>query len=107
MDFKFNRLARVQYANDEIHQQYEGDGLTGHDTLIIGCAYKNDFWLSLWVDMGVGGLPVAMRHQSDNEITVTAIYHKTSFAAKLTDTEIAVLFNHVFDNPGQIDIIKE
>lgn len=105
MEFKYNRLARVWFDDEEVFQVYEGgEGLTGHDTLIIACQYPNDLWVSLWVDSGVGGLPVAMGFQSDREVTITPIYERATYARKLTTEEIQEVFNHVFDNPQEIDI---
>lgn len=106
-DFKFNRLARVWFEDERIHQCREDGGNTGHDTLLIGAQYENDFWLSLWVDSGIGGIPVAMCYQSDGEITTTPIYTKTSFARKLTTRQIAEIFNHVFSHPEIIAVKKQ
>lgn len=105
MEFTYNRLARVWFDDAETFQIYEdGEGLTGHDTLLIACQYPDELWLSLWVDSGIGGLPVAMANQSDREITITPIYEKTEYARKLTIQELQELFNHVFDNPQKIAI---
>lgn len=104
-EFKYNRLARVWFEDERIFQIYEnGEGLTGHDTLIIGCQYSNDLWLSLWVDSGVGGMPVAMGFQSDREITVTPIYEQAEYARKLTLQEIQEVFDYVFANPREMAI---
>jgi hypothetical protein len=99
MDMKFNRLARVWFDDEQILQQIEDDGLTGYDYLILGCQYKDDLLLSLWVDQGVGGLPVALSYQSDREILLTPIYEKSDFARKLTAEEIHQLFDYVFTHP--------
>jgi hypothetical protein len=99
MDMKFNRLARVWLDDEQILQQIEDDGLTGYDCLMLGCQYKDDLLLSLWVDQGVGGLPVAMGYQSDSEILLTPIYEKSEFARKLTIEEIRQLFDYIFTHP--------
>jgi len=96
---KYNRLARVWFEDDQILQVMEEDGLTGYDTLLLCCQYKTDLLLWLWVDRGIGGLPVAMGYQSDGEILLTPIYEKNAFARKLTVAEIRQLFEHVFAHP--------
>lgn len=106
-DFTFNRLARVWFEDERIHQCREDGGYTGHDTLIIASKRESDCWLSLWVDSGIGGIPVAMCFQSDGEITVTPIYTNTSFAGKLSTEQIAEIFHHVFSHPETIAIKTE
>jgi hypothetical protein len=102
--FKYNRIARVWFQDNEIHQIHEGDGLTGHDTLIIGCQYRNDLWLSLWVDVGIGGTAVAMACKSDREVIIAPVYEKATFARKLTRDEMQEIFAFIFENPGQLTI---
>jgi len=104
MDMKFNRLARVWFDDEQILQQVEEDGLTGYDCLILGCQYKDDLLLSLWVDQGVGGLPVALSYQSDREVLLTPIYEKSNFARKLTTEEIHQLFDYVFTHPESLAV---
>lgn len=105
--FKFNCLARVWFEDERMHQHREDGGYTGYDTLIIGCRYSNDLWLSIWVDCGVYGIPVAMRFQSDKNADVKSLYLKTSFAAKLNEQQINEIFDHIFSNPQTIDIEKQ
>ncbi|HZY37396.1 MAG TPA: hypothetical protein VFE53_12140 [Mucilaginibacter sp.] len=106
-DFKFNRLARVWFDDERINQKREDGGLTGHDTLIIGTVYKNDVWLSLWVDLGVGGMPIAMVYQSDNEVEITPVYLQEKYTRNLSASEIGEIFNFVFSNINQINIKQE
>ncbi|MDB5088599.1 MAG: hypothetical protein JWR09_2593 [Mucilaginibacter sp.] len=105
--FKYNRLARVWFEDDRINQCKEDGGLTGHDTLIIGAVYTNDVWLSLWVDSGVGGMPIAMAYQSDREIQITPVYKEAKYARKLTEQEIREIFDCVFLDTNQINIKQE
>jgi hypothetical protein len=95
-EMKYNRLARVWFDDEQILQEMEDGGLTGYDSLILACAYKNDLLLSLWLDRGTGGLPVAMGYRSDGDILLTPIYEKSEFARKLTAAEIKELFDYVF-----------
>jgi hypothetical protein len=99
METKYNRLARVWFEDEQILQEWDDGGLTGYDTLILACVYKKDVLLSLWVDRGTGGFPVAMGYQSDGEILLTPIYEESTFARKLTVAEIGQLFEHVFTHP--------
>ncbi len=105
LETKYNRLARVWFEDEQILQQWEDCGLTGYDTLILARATKNDLLLSLWVDQGVGGLPVALSGQSDPEILLTPIYEKTDFARKLTVAEIRQIFDYIFTHPECLAVI--
>jgi hypothetical protein len=106
-EFKFNRLARVWFEDERIHQIREDGGFTGHDTLIIGSQYTNDFWLSMWVDSGVGGIPVAMCYQSDMEIILTPVYSKHRFEIKLTIEQLSEIFQSIFNSPEIVSIKTE
>lgn len=103
-DFTFNRLARVWFSDETIHQKREDGGYTGHDTLIIGTVYENDLWLSLWVDTGTGGMPVAMAYQSDREVEITPVYLGEQYAGCLTASQIAEIFNLIFSDINLIAI---
>jgi len=103
-DFKFNRLARIWFRDSEVLQQLEYKEMTGYDHLIIGCQYANDLWLSMWVDRGTTGLPVAMGYQSDREVIIAPVYEKASFLVKPQDDAIKTIFNHIFSNPACIAI---
>jgi hypothetical protein len=107
MEMKFNRLARIGLDDPEINQVYEADGLTGHDTLLIGCKYKDDLWLSIWVDTGVNRVPVAMAYQSQKEITICPIYKRTVYAKKLSVENIRQIFESIYANPEVIAIQKK
>lgn len=104
---KFNRLARVWFEDERINQYREDGAYTGHDTLIIGCQYANDLWLSLWVDLGTGGIPVAMCYQSDRKTVCTPVYAKMRYAVKLRHEQITEIFGYVFSNPETIAIKNE
>lgn len=104
MNEKYNRLARVHFDDEKIHQQYENGGLTGHDTLILANQYTNDLYLSLWVDIGAGGIPVAICFESDKQTIVTQVYKRKTFARKLTRPEIQQIFQYIFDNPSSLAI---
>lgn len=102
--FKFNRLARLWFADERINQRHEDGGLTGHDTLLIGAVYTNDIWLSLWVDSGVGAVAIAMAYRSDGSIDFTDLYRQQHYVCKLTQQQVKDIFQSVFDDPTQINI---
>jgi hypothetical protein len=104
---RFNRLARLWFDDERINQRKEDGGLTGFDTLLIGTVYENDLLLTLWVDTGTGGIPVAMGFLSDGEVLFTQAYKKEVFAKKLSKAEISEIFQSVFGNVHQIDIKEE
>ena len=107
MQFKYNRIARVRFDDEEVNQYYEENSLTGHDTIIIGCQSKNDLWLSFYVDLGIGGIPLAMVYQSDRQVCMTAVYEHCKFARMLTLEEITGIFESVFTDPDSIAIHKK
>jgi len=103
--FKYNRLARLWFADERINQCHEEGGLTGHDTLLIGVQYSDDLLLTLWVDSGVGGVPVAMAFRSDDgEVAMTEAYAGQQYARKLSLNEVKQIFKSIFDDPTQIQI---
>lgn len=106
LEIKFNRLARVWLEDEEIHQYYEDERLTAHDTLIIGCQYQNDLWLSLWINVGVGGLSPAMCYQSDRKVILTPAYASAFFEKKLTETQIQQIFDYAFSHPDCLSVIQ-
>jgi hypothetical protein len=95
---RLNMLARIWFNDEAIHQYREDGGFTGHDTLVIGTVLSNDLQLSLWVDEGVRGVPVAMAFGSDREITITPAYHKNNYHQNLSPQQIKEIFEYLFDN---------
>jgi len=107
-DVKFNRLGRIWFDDERINQRREDGGLTGFDTLVIGTVYENDIWLSLWVDLGVGGLAIAMAYRSDNgEVTMTPAYRSEAFAVKISEEDAGVIFSFIFQHMEMISIKEE
>lgn len=105
--FKYNRLARVWFDDERINQKYEDGGLTGHDSLVIGMIYENDVWLSLWVDTGVGGVPIAMAFQSELEIDFAPVYKSERFAKSLSEADVKEIFDSIFSDNDQLNIKEE
>lgn len=103
---KFNRLARVLFDDEAFNQIKEDVLYTGHDTLIIAHDMLVDLMLSLWVDIGVGGIPVAMVFRSDREILLTKIYNEQPYSRKLTEQEVRQIFDFVFSNPDCLGIYQ-
>ena len=106
-DFKYNRLVRLWFDDERINQKYEDGGLTGHDTLIIGAIYENDVWLSLWVDTGTGGMPIAMAYKSDNEVQFTPVYKNERYAKSLSETDVKEIFDCIFSDTTQLNIKED
>lgn len=104
---KFNRLARLWFDDERINQRYEDGGLTGYDCLLIGTVYDNDLLVTFWVDLGTGGVPIAMGYLSDKEVVFTQVYKKEKFARSLTESEIQQIFDSVFADITQLDIRED
>jgi len=102
---KFNRLARIWFRNEKILQNHEADGLTGHDLLIIAHQYDDDLWISLWIDNGISGTPVAMAFNSDREIVLTPIYQRKEYVKKLDQQQLKNVFDYLFDHPEELHIV--
>lgn len=103
----FNRLARIWFGDERVNQVREDGGYTGHDTLLMAAQYQNDLMLTLWVDTGLGGIPVAMGYHSDREVLMTTTYEKENYARKLTKDEITAIFELVYANPCLIAVSQE
>jgi hypothetical protein len=103
----FNRIARISFEDEAILQCVKDSGCTGHDLLILGEESEDDLMVTLWVDLGSGGLPIAMALQSDRVLTITPIYERHNFARRLTRPEIEQVFDHVFDHPELLAIKDE
>jgi hypothetical protein len=104
---QFNRLARVLFEDEAINQIKEDVLYTGHDTLIMGHDISDDLLLSLWVDIGIGGIPIAMVFRSDGEILMTKVYYDEPYVRKLTEQEVWQIFDAVFLNPDLMAIIQK
>lgn len=103
MGEQYNRLARVRFDNVEVHQIHEqGEELTGHDTLIMGQKFANDFHLTMWVDMGTKMLPVAQVFENDMDLVVTPIYRQQEIH-QLSDEEILEAFKEALQNPEFVE----
>lgn len=106
LQMKYNRLARIWFRNEPVFQRCEYGEQTGYDTLIIGTQYANELWLSLWVDEGTRGLPVAMAFAGE-AIKITPIYDFVKYSRKLSVGEIEQVFDHLFTRPHELNIIVE
>lgn len=104
MGFKFNRLSRVLFKDEAMLQCREEGTYTGFDHLLIATRHSNDLWLSLWVDMGVRGLPVAMVYESDRNLIISPQYKEARFAKKIDQRDIETLFEFVFTHPEVLSI---
>ena len=107
LGLKFNRLVRLWFEDECINQRREDGGLTGLDTLLVGTMYENDLLVTLWVDLGTGGVPVAMGYLSDKEVLFTEAYKKERFAKKLTHKEVLQIFDSVFADVKQLEVKEE
>lgn len=106
-EMTFNRLVRVSFHDGEINNIYEDGykrGLTGHDTLVIGRKWENEFMLQMWTDEGCNGIMIAGAFQSDGEIIMTPIYGKRQYEKKLSPENVKEIFEAIWDNPAKFEI---
>jgi hypothetical protein len=102
----FHHLARVQFLDDHMLQQQDGDeGTTGYDILLFVREYKNANAIGLFIDMGSEACPIALWFNNDrtDEIAITDVYRnmrdKGEFLQALTDDDIEDLMVNVNSNP--------
>ncbi len=106
LQMKYNRLGRIWFKDEPVFQRCEYGEQTGYDTLVIGTQYANGLWLSLWVDEGTRGLPVAMAF-AGGAIKITPTYDFVKYSRKLSVGEIEQVFDYLFTHPHELDIIVE
>ena len=106
LDMRYNRLARIWFKDEPVFQRCEYGEQTGYDTIIIGSKYSDGLWLSLWIDEGTKGLPVAMAFEGE-AIRTTSIYERAEYLRKLTTAEITQVFDYLFVNQHELNIIEE
>lgn len=71
----YNLVVRVRFEDEHVFQELEhGEGWTGYDTLLLGLVGNKNAYVGLWIDTGLGGVPVAMRDLVDEAATFTPIY---------------------------------
>lgn len=99
----FNRLARVSFTDRDIFQHNDGD-YTHNEILLIGHQYKDDLKLSLWINEGSCGTPVALAFKSDREIIMAPDGENAEYERTLSKDELKQLFDYVFDNTHILDI---
>ena len=91
-------LCRVWFDDEQIHNIYEkGEGLTGHDTLLILTRYENCSMIQMFVDEGGPGIPVAMMFTDDEDVIITPQYKKTSYARNLKYKEIQEIMKKAYE----------
>ncbi|MCF3109585.1 hypothetical protein LL912_12460 [Niabella sp. CC-SYL272] len=105
LGLSYNRLARIWFEDENIFQKYEGESLTSHDILVIGKQFRSGLWISLWIDEGVQGIPVATAFKGE-AVAVSDRYLEMDYARTLTVTEIETIFAHIFENTDELDISR-
>lgn len=100
LDINLTGLARVHWDDDRTMQYIDEE--SGLDTLVVCEDFKNDTVLFLFLDTGVGGMPVAFRTREDAEITYTPIYNKSNQYNKPSENEVAQVFETIFSDMSLI-----
>jgi len=106
LGWRFNRLARLSFRDDTLLRQMDGDGIAEHDCILIAFEKDDILRLTLWLDTGLGGIPVAYAHYPDPNITLAPIYAKQDFAAKLELTDLQEIFQYVCDHREILAILE-
>ncbi len=108
--FKYNRLARLNFKNNLIHQVYEGRGkseLTGYDTLVMAAKYSDgNIFMNIIIDLGSSGVCAAMCYK-DEEPEIIPVYENQSFETKLNLNDFKEIFTYLFTNFEEVFEIKE
>ncbi|SEW24637.1 hypothetical protein SAMN05421841_1810 [Chryseobacterium wanjuense] len=101
----FNRLAKIWFEDKTIFQ-YKIDGeLTSHEVYMIGDRLSETrLTLTLWVDEGDKGVPVARAYQTKRDIYIMQAYEEKNYYYKPSKAQIQEIFNYLFDNPNRLEI---
>jgi hypothetical protein len=114
LDFALNHMETFDLENGRIAkvlfpEQYKGtfqfpEGWNDkpNEILIIGHQLENDTYLSLWVDTGSSGIPIASLWRSDMYLATTQSYRTVKFLQSLTEAEIREIFEFILDHPETI-----
>lgn len=87
------------HGPEELHQiEEKGEGLTGHDTLIVKAIHSNTTIFAMVVDQGVNIKPVALWFSDSEDINITPIYERSEYLQKLSQKEILEAFQMCIEN---------
>ena len=107
---KIHGLARINFDNQETWQKYEkGEGLTGYDHLAMLTRWKNNKSICIFIDIGIGALPVALKFkdESKNKLIISQVYKNEQFADTLNEDQIKNLLTYLFENETEVFEIPE
>jgi hypothetical protein len=75
----YNMMLRVRFEDDRLLQRKEAPReWTGHDTLLLGLVGSKGALVVLWIDTGVGGIPVASIETEEPTVQFTDCYRELS-----------------------------
>lgn len=100
LGIRLSGVARVWWDNDRTLQYKDED--SGLDTVVYKEEHKDDTALYLFLDTGIGAMPIALRTKNDKEITYSPVYKDDEKFIKPTDEEIAEVFETIFNNMSLI-----
>ena len=97
---RLHGLCRVRFDDECIHNSKNES--TYYDTLVIYEHTGKIDKLTMWIDTGTSGIPVALMWNGDDELIVTPAYRNDDAINKLSDEHIKEIFKTIFNNIGLI-----
>jgi len=100
----FNRIGRIVFDDADVLQDDSSDRGPMYEHFVLVTESDDDLVVSIWMKIDSDGLPVAMALRSDRKVRITPIYKRSPFRRKLTQAEITLILDHVFEHPELIAI---
>ncbi|MDR2272038.1 MAG: hypothetical protein LBF27_14125 [Sphingobacterium sp.] len=94
---RFNRLAQVRFEDPQINKAFPG-GVPLDETLLIGLDNYKDVKLHLCIRSKQSTCKIASGNSSSRKIIIDDTYRNVILLKKLSNKQIAEIFNFVWDN---------
>lgn len=99
---RFNRLAQIKFEDPQINSAFPG-GVLLDETLLIGLDNYGNVTLHLCVRSKQSTLQIASGDSFNRKIEIHEAYRDVILLKKLSDKQIAEIFNFVWDNSEVIE----
>jgi len=104
LGIEFSGLCRIWF-DDRLLQAKDED--TGFDSVVILSEYNNTIILSMFLDMGVRGLPIAYLEKEENSIDFSPAYREETNLYKPSDETIKEVFDSILNDMSLIKPIEK
>lgn len=104
LQIRFDGLCRVCFDDNLLQAK---DEPTGYDTVMVLSEYENIFILTMLLDMGAGGFPIAYFEQKENKVVFSEIYQEEQNLFKPKNKEIKEVFNLILNDMSLIRPVEK